>query len=360
MMDPRIDLRSDTVTRPTLAMRKVMAEAEVGDDVIDIDPSTERLQRRVAELLGKEASIFMPSGSMTNQIAIRVHCQPGDEFLCESDCHVYNYEQAAFAQLSGLVARTIQGQFGRLKREQFVGMIRPAGDHLVRTRLVCLENTHNRGGGTVQPYEEVEAICSWARSNGLATHLDGARLFNAAVASGISEMDWSKHFDTVSVCFSKGLGAPVGSVLAGPADFIKRARRVRKLFGGGMRQCGVLAAAALYALDHHRERLVEDHAHAQLLGGAVRQSPGLKLEPAEVETNIVIFRVHPNLGASAEFVAALEREGVRAMIFGPQLIRMVTHLDVDREAIQAACDAIERVAGRMADQAEKADHNCAV
>jgi len=359
-MDPRIDLRSDTVTRPTAGMRRAMAEAEVGDDVIDIDPSTELLQRRVAEMLGKEAAIFMPSGSMTNQIAIRVHCSPGDEFLCETDCHVYNYEQAAFAQLSGLVARTIQGVHGRLKREQFVGMVRPAADHLVRTRLVCLENTHNRGGGTVQSYEEVEAICQWARANHLATHLDGARLWNASIASGISEGQWSQHFDTISVCFSKGLGAPVGSVLAGPADFIKRCRRARKLFGGGMRQCGIIAAAALYALDHHRERLVEDHAHAQLLGGAVRQAPGLTLDPGEVETNIVVFRVHPNLGTAAEFVAALEREGVRAMVFGPQTIRCVTHLDVDREDIQAACEAIERVAGRLADQAEKADQNVAV
>ena len=359
-MDPRIDLRSDTVTRPTAAMRRAMAEAEVGDDVIDIDPTTELLQHRVAEFLGKEAAIFMPSGSMTNQIAIRVHCTPGDEFLCEADCHVYNYEQAAFAQLSGLVARTIQGVHGRLKREQFVGMVRPAADHLVRTRLVCLENTHNRGGGTVQPYEEVAAICQWARANNLATHLDGARLWNAAVASGISEREWAQHFDTISVCFSKGLGAPVGSVLAGPADFIKRCRRARKLFGGGMRQCGIIAAAALYALDHNRERLVEDHAHAQLLGGAVRQAPGLILDPGEVETNIVVFKVHPHLGTAAEFVAALEREGVRGMVFGPQTIRMVTHLDVDREAIQAACDAIERVAGRLAEQAEKADQNVAV
>lgn len=359
-MDPRIDLRSDTVTRPTAAMRRVMAEAEVGDDVIDIDPATERLQRHVAEFLGKEAAIFMPSGSMTNQIAIRVHCQPGDEFICETDCHVYNYEQAAFAQLSGVVSRTVQGINGRLKREQFHGLVRPSGDHLVQTRLVCLENTHNRGGGTIQPYEEVEAICQWARQNRLATHLDGARLFNAAVASGISEGQWAQHFDTVSVCFSKGLGAPVGSVLAGPADFIKKARRARKLFGGGMRQCGVLAAAAHYALEHHRERLVEDHAHAQLLGGAVRQAPGLTLDPAEVETNIVVFRVNANLGTAAEFVAALESEGVRAMVFGPQTIRMVTHLDVDREAIQAACDALERVAGRLADQAEKADQNVAV
>ena len=254
-----IDLRSDTVTRPTPAMRQAIAEAEVGDDVIDVDPTIERLQARTAEILGKEAAIFMPSGSMTNQIAIRVHCQPGDEFLCEEQCHVYNYEQAAFAQLSGLVARTIPGKYGVLHLDQLRGMIRPEGDHLVRTRLVCLENTHNRGGGTVWPYQQLVDICQWARDNQLKTHLDGARLFNAEAASGIAAIEWSQHFDSVSICFSKGLGAPVGSALAGSKPFIQAARRARKLFGGGMRQAGVLAAAALYALEHHRERLVEDH-----------------------------------------------------------------------------------------------------
>ncbi|HTN74433.1 MAG TPA: threonine aldolase family protein [Pirellulaceae bacterium] len=241
-----IDLRSDTVTKPTPAMRAAMAAAEVGDDVIDIDPTVERLQDLTAELLGKEAAIFMPSGSMTNQIAVRIHCKPGDEFICEAGCHIYNYEQAAFAQLSGVVARTVEGDCGVLLPGQLVGLIRPFNDHLVRTRLVCLENTHNRGAGRIQPYEHVAEICSWAHENGLRTHLDGARLFNAVVATKIHADRWARHFDTVSVCFSKGLGAPVGSALAGPKEMIQEARRHRKLFGGAMRQAGIIAAGALY------------------------------------------------------------------------------------------------------------------
>ena len=240
-----IDLRSDTVTKPCQAMRAAIAGADVGDDVIGSDPTVEALQDFVADLLGKEASLFMPSGSMTNQIAIRLHCQPGDEFLCEADCHVYNYEQAAFAQLSGIVARTIQGVNGVLEPEQFLGKIRPGGDHMVQTKLVCLENTHNRGGGTIQPLESVDAICDWAHENDLATHLDGARLFNAVAATGIDAKRWSQGFDSVSVCFSKGLGAPVGSALAGTREFIQKSRRARKLYGGGMRQVGILAAGAL-------------------------------------------------------------------------------------------------------------------
>ena len=258
-----IDLRSDTVTKPTSAMRAAMAAAEVGDDVIDVDPTVDRLQRMTAEILGKEAAIFMPSGTMTNQVAVRIHCKPGDEFLCEAGCHIFHYEQGAFAQLSGVVARTLQGESGVLRPAQFAGQIRPDNEHLVRTRLVCLENTHNRGAGRVQPYEDVVAICRWAREHGLRTHLDGARLFNAVVASGIPAADWAQHFDTISVCFSKGLGAPVGSALVGSREFIHEARRHRKLFGGGMRQSGIIAAGALHALQYHRERLAEDHEHAR-------------------------------------------------------------------------------------------------
>ena len=240
-------------------------------------------------MLGMESAIFMPSGTMTNQIAIRIHCQPGDEFLCESGCHIYNYEQAAFAQLSGVSARTVDGDFGVLHVDQLRGLIRPDNEHLVRTRLVCLENTHNRGAGRIQPYENVVDICQWAKENGLRRHLDGARLFNAAVATGIYLADWAQHFDTVSVCFSKGLGAPVGSALAGPRELIKGARRARKLFGGGMRQAGIIAAGALYALENNVERLVEDHTNAQVLADAIRQSDGLSLRPDTVDTNIVIF-----------------------------------------------------------------------
>ena len=215
MNKPVVDLRSDTVTKPTPAMRVAMAESEVGDDVIDQDPTIERLQSLTAELLGKEAAIYMPSGSMTNQVAVRIHCKPGDEFLCESGCHIYNYEQGAFAQLSGLVARTIDGQSGLIQASQLMGCVRADNEHLVRTTLLCLENTHNRGAGRVQPLELVEESCRWARGAGLKTHLDGARLFNAVAATGIDAATWSQHFDTVSVCFSKGLGAPVGSALAG-------------------------------------------------------------------------------------------------------------------------------------------------
>jgi threonine aldolase len=245
-----LDFRSDTVTKPTPGMRKAMAEAAVGDDVFDEDPSVHALQERVADLLGKEAAVFVPSGSMSNQIGVRVHCDPGDEFICESGCHIYNYEQGAYAQLSGLATRTVDGVCGVLQLEQLTGLIRADNEHLCRTRLVCLENTHNRGAGRIQPYDVVESICDWAHANGLRTHLDGARLFNAVVASGISARDWAQHFDTVSVCFSKGLGAPVGSALAGTKEHIKKARRVRKLFGGGMRQAGIIAAGALYALEH--------------------------------------------------------------------------------------------------------------
>ncbi len=335
-----IDLRSDTVTRPTAAMRRAMAEAPVGDDVIDIDPSIQALEERTAELLGKEAAIFMPSGSMTNQIAVRVHCQPGDEFLCEADCHIYNYEQAAFAQLSGLVARTVQGEYGVLRLDQLEGLIRPAGDHQVQTRLVCLENTHNRGGGRVWPYDALAAICEWARQSGLATHLDGARLFNAVVASGVSLDRWAAQFDSVSVCFSKGLGAPVGSALAGTAEFVKRARRARKLFGGGMRQAGIIAAGALYALEHHRDRLAEDHLAAQRLAAVAAEVGGVWLEPERVDSNIVMLRIAPQLGSAAEMVAWLAEHGVQVLPFGPQYLRLVTHLDVNARQIDRACQVL--------------------
>lgn len=341
-----VDLRSDTVTKPTDAMRAAMATAEVGDDVIETDPTADRLQLMVAELLGKEDALFMPSGSMTNQIAIRLHCDRGDEFLCEADCHVYNYEQAAFAQLSGIVARTIQGKNGILEPEQLEGKIRPSGDHLVRTAMITLENTHNRGGGSIQPLENVDAICSWARKNGLKTHLDGARLFNAVAATGIDAKTWAAHFDSVSVCFSKGLGAPIGSALVGSRQFIQQARRARKLFGGGMRQAGVIAAGALYALEHHRERLMEDHQKAQRLADAIRGVDGLRLEP-EPQTNIVMMSIDPRVGTAAQWVQSLRALGVGVGAIGSQLIRMVTHMDVSTEQIDVACESLQAVAKEL-------------
>jgi threonine aldolase len=343
-----IDLRSDTVTKPSAAMRQAIANADVGDDVIDVDPTCQRLERLTAEILGKEAAIFMPSGSMTNQVGVRIHCKPGDELICEAGCHIYNYEQGAFAQLSGIVARTVEGNAGVLHVDQLRGLIRPDNEHLVRTRLVCLENTHNRGAGKIQPYDNVVAICDWARAAGLRLHLDGARLWNAVAATGIKESEWARHFDTVSVCFSKGLGAPVGSALAGPKDLMKEARRHRKLFGGAMRQDGIIAAGALYALEHNRVRLTEDHANAQQLAEAVRVADGFSLWPEQVETNIVIFRVDPKLGTAAEVAAELKSQGVWTLAIGPQQIRMVTHLDVSEAQCLRAAEILVATAARLA------------
>lgn len=343
-----VDLRSDTVTKPTPGMRQAIANSEVGDDVMGDDPTVRRLEALTAEVLGKEAALFMPSGSMTNQIAVRIHCKPGDEFLCEAGCHIYNYEQGAFAQLSGVVARTVEGDHGVLRPEQLHGMIRAENEHLVRTRLVCLENTHNRGGGRVQPYESVAGICEWAHDGGLRTHLDGARLFNAVAATGIAADQWSKHFDTVSVCFSKGLGAPVGSALAGPAEMIKEARRHRKCFGGGMRQVGIIAAGALYAMQNHRERLVEDHANAQILANAVRATDGLRLLTPDVDTNIVFIEVEPALGTAADLVTMLQQEGVLTLAITPTRVRAVTHLDVDQAAMRRAAEVVSWAAEQLA------------
>jgi threonine aldolase len=344
-MQPRpIELRSDTYTKPSPAMRAAMAEAEVGDDVAGEDPTVNRLEARIAELLGKEAAVYVPSGMMSNQIAVRVHCQAGDEFLCESSCHIYRYEQAAYAQLFGIAVQPIDGQHGLLDVDQLVDRIRPENDHTVRTRLVCLENTHNRGAGRIHPLADVAEICSWAADHGLARHLDGARLFNAVVATGIPAQRWAAHFDTVSVCFSKGLGAPVGSALCGSAAMIRRARRTRKVLGGAMRQAGIIAAGALYALEHNIDRLAEDHQNAQLLAQAIRQTPGLTLEPAEVDTNIVIFRVAEELGTAEDFTARLRDRGVLMYDISRQHLRAVTHLDVSPDEVQRAAEIVHETA----------------
>jgi threonine aldolase len=343
--DNRIDLRSDTVTRPTPGMREAMAAADVGDDVVDFDPTTRRLEEITAALLGKEAALFMPSGSMTNQIGIRVHCEPGDEFLCDYNAHIYVYEQGAFAQLSGLVSHTLPGRDGILDLEQIQPAVRAGNDHSVRTRLICLENTHNRGSGRIYPLEKIQSISTWARSQGLKMHLDGARLWNAIAATGIDAKTWSDPFDSVSVCFSKGLGAPVGSCLAGDRDFIKKTKRARKLFGGGMRQSGILAAAAIYALDHHRQRLVEDHRHATQLARTIRELNGLSILSESIDTNIVIFKIEPQLGTANDFLRKLRSKGVEAMATGPQNIRLVTHLDLSSSQIEEACDALRFAAG---------------
>jgi threonine aldolase len=298
----------------------------------------------IAERLGKEAALYVPSGTMANQIAVRLHCRPGDEILLEGECHLFHYEQGGFAQLSGCAVRTIIGEHGVIGPEQLPGLIRPDNEHFVRTRLVCLENTHNRGGGRVLPLAGVEKISAWAVEHKLARHLDGARLFNAVVASGVAADRWAALFDTVSVCFSKGLGAPVGSALCGTKEMMAEARRQRKLFGGGMRQAGIIAAGAIHALEHGVDRLADDHAHAQQLADAVRQSPGIRLEPEVVDTNIVIFRVESEQTDAGAYCQLLREQGVSLLPFGPQHVRGVTHADVDSQQIARACEAIRQVA----------------
>lgn len=335
-----LDFRSDTVTRPTAGIRAAMAQAELGDDVFGEDPTVNRLQRRVAELLGKEDALLVPSGTMSNLLGVSVHCRAGDEFICESGCHIFNYEGAGYARIVGAAPRPIEGRYGVLRLEQFQDVVRPDNVHFPRTRLVCIENTHNRGGGTIQPYDHVEAICAWAHGQGLHTHLDGARLLNAAVATGIESRRWAQHFDTVSMCFSKGLGCPVGSALAGPADLIAEARRMRKVLGGGMRQAGVLAAAALYALDHHVDRLAEDHANARRLADGIRRIAGLRLDPDQVDTNILFFQVDPALGSGADFSRRLKDRGLLMNATAPTKLRAVTHLDVSQADVDRALEIL--------------------
>ena len=342
-----IDLRSDTVTRPSQAMRQAMFDAPVDDDVIDVDPTVSKLQETIAAMLGKEAAMFMPSGTMTNQVAVRLHCSPGDELICESGCHIFNYEQGGFAQLSGIVARVISGRNNVMELDQLRNLIHPQDEHTVFTRLVCLENTHNKGGGIILPYDGVSEICSWAHENGLATHLDGARLFNAVVASGISAADWAQHFDTISVCFSKGLGAPVGSALVGSKDMMLQMRRHRKLFGGGMRQSGVIAAAAQFALENNVERLADDHANAKLIGETIGSAPGLELNLDRVETNIIVFKVDEELGSAADFCKLAYEDGVWMFPFSHEHVRAVTHLHVASDDAQRAGQIIAGVAEKM-------------
>jgi threonine aldolase len=347
MPDSMIDLRSDTVTRPTPGMRAAMAAAEVGDDVFSEDPTVIRLQEKVAALLGKEAALYVPSGTMSNQACIRAHTQPGDELLCETTAHIYNAEAGGPAALSGVMCRTIEGEYGILDVSQLEDKIRPSNEHYVRTRLVCLENTHNRGGGRVFPMDKIEAISAWAHKNGLIMHLDGARLWNAVVAAGIAAKDWARNFDSVSVCFSKGLGAPVGSALAGPRDFVARARRCRKLFGGGMRQAGVIAAAALYAVENHVERVAQDHANAKVIAQAIADTPSLRLDPPDVETNLIWFEVDPELGTAKDVAAALKQQGVLIHTPGPHIMRACTHLDVSAGQAERAAETVRQTVRRM-------------
>jgi threonine aldolase len=343
-----LDFRSDTVTRPTAGMRAAMASAEVGDDVLGDDPTVRRLQQRVAEMLGKDAALFVPSGTMANLIALRVQGRPGDEIICEAQSHIFNYEQAGYAQFCGLAVRPVQGECGVMRAEQLADLIRPADAHFPRTRLVCLENTHNRGAGRVLPYDTVAAVTGWARQHGLRTHLDGARLWNAVAATGIALSQWAQHFDTVSVCFSKGLGAPAGSALCGSAEVIGEAIRHRKALGGAMRQSGVLAAAAIYALDHHRDRLADDHTNASRLAEGVRRIDGLRLTTQSIDSNMVIFQVDRTVGTATELVSAMAAEGLLMLATAAQNIRAVTHLDVTGDDVDLALRILANAMRRKA------------
>jgi threonine aldolase len=342
----RIDLRSDTVTLPSLAMRQAMAAAPVGDDQYGEDPSVNRLQERLAELLGKEAALFVPSGTMANQIALKILTRPGDDVVVGDEAHIVWHESGAAAANSG-VQFTVVGQGGLFTAADLRAACKPPG-HIVfpPTTLVAIENTHNRGGGVVFPQAEVVAICETARELGLASYLDGARLFNAAAASGHSLAELAAPFDFVSVALSKGLGCPVGSLIAGRYAGIVRARRARRMFGGAMRQSGILAAAGLYALDHNFSRLVDDHANARLLAERLAGLRGVRLDLATVQSNIVILRMEEGAPDAATIVARAEEAGVGVSAFGERTVRAVTHLDVSHEQCRRAADLLAAVIER--------------
>jgi threonine aldolase len=334
-----IDLRSDTVTRPTPAMRQAMAAAEVGDDVYGEDPTVNRLEKEAAAVFGREAAIFVPTGTMGNQIAIRLHTEHGQEVICESRSHVLDWEMAMMASFAGCQARTVEGVRGVLTWEKIRRAIGPKIYYRQPTGLVCLENTHNMAGGTVTSLEVLKEVWRGAKEAGLPVHLDGARVFNAATALGLSVAELTAGFDTVMFCLSKGLGAPVGSVLVGSAKAIERARVFRKALGGGMRQAGVIAAAGLIALSEMTKRLAEDHANARLLAESVANEAGAEIDLDAVETNIVIFSLRGEGDASA-FCAALKRKGVLASAIGPHSVRFVTHYDVSRANCQEAAGIV--------------------
>ena len=337
-----VDLRSDTVTRPTAAMWEAMRSAPLGDDVLGDEPTVARLEARVAAMLGKEAALFVPSGTMANQLAIRCHCEAGDEIVTHRDSHIIHYETGAPAAISGCMIRTIDGPGGRFDAAAVLAVRRNHDIHSPRPRLLVVENTHNRGGGTVWPLDAFAAVANAARELDMRVHLDGARLWNAAVAAGYAPATFCASADSISVCFSKGLGCPVGSALAGGAALIQRARRFRKMLGGGMRQSGLLAAAALHALDHHVDRLAHDHANARRLAEGAVQVPGLSVAvPADrTPTNMVFLHIDPRLGTAQQLSERLAARGVRTLALDPQRLRFVTHLDVDAQDIEHAIDAI--------------------
>ncbi|MGE0211711.1 MAG: low specificity L-threonine aldolase [Parvibaculaceae bacterium] len=338
--DRLIDLYSDTKTKPTPAMRRFMMEAEVGDEQKGEDPTTSLLAERVADLLGKEAAVFLPSGTMCNQIALAVHCRPGDEVYLERGAHIINFEGGGPATLAGVVLNPIDGERGVFTADQLSRVIREESRYGPKPRLVCLEQTANLGGGRVWPMEAIASVMERARKSKLKGHLDGARLFNATVKSGHKPADYARHFDSLWIDFTKGLGAPVGAVLAGPKDFIHEAWQHKQRLGGAMRQSGIIAAACLYALDHHVERLAEDHANAQTLAKALSAIPGIRINPQHVETNIIFFDVADTGWRAADLVAAARGRGVVIGAYGSTTVRVLTHLDVNAADVERAAGVI--------------------
>ena len=347
-----VDLRSDTLTLPTPEMREAMARAEVGDDVWEEDPTVKRLEAVAAERLGKAAGLFVASGTMGNLVSVVSHTRAGQEVVLDLDSHIFNYEVAGSAVIGNVQMHPVKTARGFLIPDQVREALRPSNIHLPQTGLVCVENTHNRHGGTCCTPEEIAAVAAVAHGAGVPVHLDGARLFNAAVALGRPARDFARDVDSVTFCVSKGLGAPVGSVVCGPAEFIARARRVRKMLGGGMRQAGVLAAAGLVALERMVDRLAEDHANARRLAEGLARLPGLRVDPASVQTNIVIVAVERPGGAAAaaaaagELVAGCAARKVKLHAIGPASIRCVTHKDVDADDIERALEALRERTGR--------------
>jgi threonine aldolase len=338
-----IDLRSDTVTRPSPGMREAMMNAEVGDDVFGEDPTVNRLQERMATLFGKERALFVPSGTMGNEICIKVLTEPGDEVIVEEDSHVFIYETAAPSILSAVQMKTLPGRNGMISFEDIERAIRPQAYYLPRTKLICLENTHGRSGGAILPLKQIEQISGYARSRNIRLHLDGARLWNASVATGISMRDYGRYFDTLSVCFSKGLGAPIGSMILGDERIVESARRYRKIFGGGMRQVGILAAAANYALEHNVDRLREDHDKAKMFGKMLSGIQTFSLVNSNVETNMVIINIQQTEKTQNEILNLLKINGILMTPEGHNSIRAVMHLDVSEAEVKEAADKIVKI-----------------
>jgi threonine aldolase len=331
-----IDLRSDTVTKPSAAMRQAMADAEVGDDVFMEDPTVNRLQERAAEIFGREAGLFVPSGSMGNLTCILAQTQSGQEVICEAAGHIYNYEMAAMSAIAGVLPRVVNTSNGIMTWEQISQAIRPKAYYRPQTALISLENTHNMAGGTVYPTRLAYAICDHAHEIGLKVHLDGARVFNAAIHVGQTVAEVTKKFDSVQFCLSKGLGAPVGSMIVGSRALIERCRSIRKMLGGGMRQAGVIAAAGLIALEYGPKRLAIDHENAKILALGLAEIPGIRIDPSYVKTNIVIYDVRETKLSSAEFLERIALYRVLGVPVDEQRVRMVTHLDVDRSDVETA------------------------